>query len=298
MSTTSLKLLALITMTIDHIGQFIPSMPIYFRWIGRISGPLFIFCTMWGFYYTSNRKKYLVRMYLAQVLMAFMNLYLNNHMLPNYDQYMANNIFVTLFLICIIIAIIECMINTPHTGRKYLLLFSIWQLLSTVIIIFSNSILPNSNVDYLFYGAIFGNIFFNEGGVPFILLGLLLYFCKNNKKLLLTIYPLFCITYFTISFFSIVARTMHRMSRYLTGRSYNPVRILMSLSGFDVAFITPISMEYFLTFHFGWAMLFALPFMLIYNNQKGKGLKYLFYLFYPIHILILYCIGNLLSMIQ
>lgn len=38
MSTTRLKTLAVITMLIDHLGEFIPNTPIWFRWIGRISG--------------------------------------------------------------------------------------------------------------------------------------------------------------------------------------------------------------------------------------------------------------------
>ncbi len=41
MSTNLLKLTALICMLIDHIGEFIPQSPIWFRYIGRISAPLF-----------------------------------------------------------------------------------------------------------------------------------------------------------------------------------------------------------------------------------------------------------------
>ncbi|WP_100042808.1 TraX family protein [Lacrimispora sphenoides] len=41
MSSTSLKILAAILMLIDHIGEFIPGMPIYLRWFGRISAPIF-----------------------------------------------------------------------------------------------------------------------------------------------------------------------------------------------------------------------------------------------------------------
>ncbi|MBP8312513.1 hypothetical protein J4G49_07380 [Clostridium neonatale] len=41
-------------------------------------------------------------------------------------------------------------------------------------------------------------------------------------------------------------------------------------------------------------MIAALPFMLCYNGKKGTGLKYLFYFFYPIHIAILYLVGNFL----
>nr|WP_276309895.1 TraX family protein [Pueribacillus theae] len=44
-----------------------------------------------------------------------------------------------------------------------------------------------------------------------------------------------------------------------------------------------------------WMMIAALPFMLIYNRKKGIGLKYFFYIFYPLHIAILYIIGQSLK---
>jgi len=42
-----------------------------------------------------------------------------------------------------------------------------------------------------------------------------------------------------------------------------------------------------------WCMIFALPFMMLYNGKKGKGYKYFFYLFYPLHIIALFLISNL-----
>jgi len=42
-----------------------------------------------------------------------------------------------------------------------------------------------------------------------------------------------------------------------------------------------------------WAMILALPLMLLYNWQKGKySLKYLFYVFYPAHLWILYFLSE------
>ena len=36
----------------------------------------------------------------------------------------------------------------------------------------------------------------------------------------------------------------------------------------------------------------ALPLMLRYNDQKGPGLKYFFYFFYPAHTFLLFWLAN------
>lgn len=63
MTSTSLKILAVILMVIDHTGEFISGMPICLRWIGRISAPIFFFCSALAMHYTKDRKKYLFRLY-------------------------------------------------------------------------------------------------------------------------------------------------------------------------------------------------------------------------------------------
>lgn len=40
-----------------------------------------------------------------------------------------------------------------------------------------------------------------------------------------------------------------------------------------------------------WMMVFALPFILLYNGKRGPNIKYFFYMFYPTHIWILYILG-------
>ena len=63
MSSTALKLLALGLMLIDHIYEFLPGMPVILTILGRISAPLFFFCTAWGFHHTRSRETYLLRLY-------------------------------------------------------------------------------------------------------------------------------------------------------------------------------------------------------------------------------------------
>lgn len=62
LSGNQLKLLALITMTIDHIGMvMLPQYPIL-RIIGRLAFPIYAWFIAEGCRYTSHRKKYLLTM--------------------------------------------------------------------------------------------------------------------------------------------------------------------------------------------------------------------------------------------
>lgn len=62
LNTNFLKVIAIISMFIDHIGgEFFPQYPI-FRWIGRLAFPLFCYCMTVGMLYTSDIKKYLGRL--------------------------------------------------------------------------------------------------------------------------------------------------------------------------------------------------------------------------------------------
>ncbi|HDR7794075.1 TPA: conjugal transfer protein TraX [Bacillus luti] len=47
--------------------------------------------------------------------------------------------------------------------------------------------------------------------------------------------------------------------------------------------------------NYQWMMIFALPFLLLYSGQRGYNStwsKYMFYVFYPVHIWLLYIIGQ------
>jgi hypothetical protein len=61
-----LKIIALILMTIDHIG-FIFDLPITYRIIGRLSFPLFAFLIYQGYQYTRSRKRYFLRLFIFGV---------------------------------------------------------------------------------------------------------------------------------------------------------------------------------------------------------------------------------------
>lgn len=60
--TFTLKMIAIVTMLVDHIGYaFFPEMTIL-RMIGRISFPIFAYVLAEGFVYTKDVKKYMLRL--------------------------------------------------------------------------------------------------------------------------------------------------------------------------------------------------------------------------------------------
>ena len=46
------------------------------------------------------------------------------------------------------------------------------------------------------------------------------------------------------------------------------------------------------TIQYQWIMILALPLILLYNHQRGKKCKYVFYIFYPVHIILLWTLAK------
>lgn len=61
MSANVLKIIALIAMTVDHMGLMLFPEHIWMRVVGRIAFPIFAFMIAEGCRYTRNRLKYLLR---------------------------------------------------------------------------------------------------------------------------------------------------------------------------------------------------------------------------------------------
>lgn len=98
LDTDLLKLIAIVSMLIDHIGgAFFPEIGI-FRWAGRLAFPIFCYCLTVGLLYTRSVKKYLLRLGIfALVSQPFYILAF--HPVSAFWENLTNwNIFFTLFL--------------------------------------------------------------------------------------------------------------------------------------------------------------------------------------------------------
>lgn len=97
LDTDFLKIIAIISMTIDHVGSaFFPQYPV-FRWIGRLAFPIFCYCMTVGMLYTRDIKKYLIRL----AVFAFLSqpVYVLAFNADRFwEEFTSLNIFFTLFV--------------------------------------------------------------------------------------------------------------------------------------------------------------------------------------------------------
>ena len=90
LTSFDLKVIAIVTMTIDHIGFYLYPEIEFLRIIGRIAFPIFAFLTAQSFRYTHNRNTYFIRMLLLGTLFTAVKFY--------FEPHSGANIFLTLGL--------------------------------------------------------------------------------------------------------------------------------------------------------------------------------------------------------
>lgn len=263
-------------MVMDHIGEFVPNTPIIMRWFGRLSAPIFLFCCVWSFEYTHDKKKYLLRLYLASVIMSFIQ--------STYD--IPNNFFRTLFSLGLILYLIEnCKVKKKYS-YYYLMLYILWQ----SVTVFSPMWLSNygydvnSNIIIYIIPALFGSLFNLEGGIIYILLGLIFYLYKRDNWKLIISFLLYDLVLFFLTTTALIGVTLGLIrfkGFWMLSEFLDYVFWVLGLGQMDVG-----GNPFFDNFQ--WMMIFSLPFILSYNQKQGKKQKYFFYFFYPIHIIVLY----------
>ncbi len=172
LNSFTLKMIAIITMVIDHIGYiFLPVGTTYYeiaRGIGRISFPIFCFLIVQGFFHTRSHINYLIRL-LIFALLSEIPFDLAFHKTLFY--WGSQNVFITLALGLFAIFCLEEMNNR----RIYVL-----PLILTFIIAYF------SHCDYGIGGVLLICVFYitrHNPGIMILLFGLVLYLFYQPSEL-------------------------------------------------------------------------------------------------------------------
>ena len=80
MTSAALQIIAILCMTIDHVGLYLLGSPDWMRAIGRIAMPLFAFGIVEGFIHTKSRPKYLLRIAICAVIAEIPYMLLSQNM--------------------------------------------------------------------------------------------------------------------------------------------------------------------------------------------------------------------------
>ena len=270
-----LKIIALIFMTIDHVGVFLPSSPLQFtfRVLGKIALPIFIYTTLEGCKKTKDIKKYMLRlgvmsifMYIA-IVIAQLVLYFNNGYLLVFQ-----NIFFTLLNLVFIYYLF--FVNKNKNKRRMVIL---------PILIFIGSyifFLLRINGISEFISSIFVDglttMYALEAPIMFAgsLLGIYIYEEIVRKRL---------------------NNDETLVNEFLCSKKAQLSRnIIMCLSIALVSLIMySFTYENIPSFTFGNTCIYntyfiiCFPFILLYNGKRGFNNKIVngaFYLYYPLHI--------------
>lgn len=220
MTSFMLKIIGILTMLCDHVGDSFIGYFSFFNLIGRVAFPIFAFQIVQGYIHTSNFKKYLLRLFIFACIsqipfMLFLSTFSDNYYL---------NIFFTLLLGTI------ALYGYNKIKNKYLKICFV-----TLIIVISHLI----HVDYGAYGVIVIFLFY-------------IFNTKFNNRLFM------CLSFSIITLFKYLPNIINYPSSSI---------IYLNCILFTCISLIPIC---------------------LYNGQQGPKIKYLFYVFYPVHLLILW----------
>lgn len=281
-------------MIIDHIAYFIPDMPIQMRWMGRLAMPLFLYSFIIGIEKTKCKECYIKRLYrfniITCILLFIFNLFPEHR---NFLDVVSTNIFGTYVAIIWLIEVIEYVRTRKQGWAKILSGYILWQVVSTGIGMFVDLNMPIYNTAFtLMISQISGNIFTNEGRLFIVLLGVGLYYARQSKKSIACTY----VAILGLNTAIVLLEIPQKLYTEVLGVESELLEVVcrrfFGIIGYDIFSIKEINPLYS---EFGWMAIFALPFMLMYNGERGKYHKYFYYIFYPAHLVVLLIIQHILS---
>lgn len=239
MSTFWLKVIAVTTMAIDHIGAVFYPEWIVLRIIGRLAFPIFAFLIAEGAYYTKDLNKYMLRIFGFALISEI------PFDLAFYGRFMAwehQNVMWTFLLALIAIAVEQKL----HRKTGYHPLF--WL---TIPVMTGLAFLINS--DYQGMGVLVVLVFYMfRQSIP--------------QKLV------------RVGFIMILFGVQYTFQRFQIWSDY-----FNQMGGTQTIYERPelwlVPSDYLQALSCA-----SFPLIAAFNGKKGIGIKYFFYLFYPVHL--------------
>jgi len=249
-------------MVFDHIHQmWVPAgAPIWLKWLGRPVFPMFMFVMAESFHYTRSRKKFLWRLLLAAWFMVIFNLVLSTVLPnPNPNVVLMNGAFMTFFVAGLYMLFWDMLVDgikTKNAGK-----------ITGSVLLFFVPLL--TAIPTLLIAGLAGKI-------PFGLL----------RVLLVVGMMLPSIFYAEAGPIMVLLGLLFYILRKWRWAQIAALAAVTALElALELAMGGSISIQ--------WIMIFAVIPIMLYNGEKGRGMKYFFYVFYPAHIYILYIIAAL-----
>lgn len=261
-----IKIIALITMTLDHFSKYQTftvnrTFNDILGIIGRIAAPLFLFMAVEGLRHTRSKPKYIFRLYIAGVIIGIANRIIEKISGTGvlFDNTLPMLFYTALFAFCI-----EQIIKNRHKIKSVCLAGC--GLIVPFIFYILNVILQENG-----FAAIWRiiEIFFPSPlsvsySILFVIMGVAWYFI-NNKVINCVI-----------------------LGMLSAACKFIPATVFFAV---PTLWLSPVFISTFGLFvNDQWWMCLAIPFILLYNEEKGYSLKYLFYIYYPLHVYVLFFI--------
>lgn len=260
-----IKYIAMALMVLDHIYnffEFTDKIPVWFSMLGRLSAPLFLFCIIEGFTHTHNRKKYFIQIYGIAIAMGLIQFAIPMFGFSRPDGvYPQNQMLATFAVLLVILQGIDwCAKRKWAKGLMAIIIPTILPFIAVIVGNIFNSSGVWFIINLLNYSILPLHSWIMDGGTLFILQGIFLYAFRKKRKWQALVFAITSLIY-----------------------------IIM-----PILYIPNITVKLFFTDYYEWMSAFAAILMLLYNGERGKGNKKLFYWFYPGHVYVFYSLSCLL----
>lgn len=222
LSGNTLKIIALVAMTLDHLALLVIPQAEWLRIVGRIAMPIFAYMIAEGCKYTKNKLKYFLMVFVLGVICQVVYFISDESLLMG-----------ILIDFSISILIIYCVAYATKVKKWWTYIIVIVSITLTVILVY---LLPEITNDLVSF----------DYGIGAILLPVVVYLFNN-------------------SWFKLLATAL----------------ILIPICAIE--------------WQVQWFCYLALIPLALYNGKRGKyKLKYLFYIYYPLHLVVLYFLGMII----